>query len=290
MKFGTVLLIGRPNVGKSTFLNTVMGKKVAITSKKPQTTRFPIKAVYTDERGVIQFVDSPGVMEKTVDSQSIKINKSTIDAMHGKYDVALYMVDHTRKRNFEEAKVIGMVRKIKAPVLFVINKIDIKEPTYLAQYKFLEEEFPHVFYISALHKQHIKPLMDAIFALLPENPQKAKEVTEENPLGLLNIDSKTYVAELIREKVFLKTGGEVPYTATVLVDEITERENGIMYIRARILTTNDRYKKMLIGAGGEKIKLLGSMSRKELELVTGKKVFLELTVETNPHWQEAFYS
>src|SRR4030042_4294981 len=124
MKQGNVLLIGRPNVGKSTFLNNVIGQKVAITSPKPQTTRFPIHAIYEDERGTIFFVDSPGVFGKTEDTLSKKINESTLKSANANIDVVIYMVDHTRKRDFEEAKVLGIVRKLEKPKILVINKID----------------------------------------------------------------------------------------------------------------------------------------------------------------------
>ncbi len=287
MKTGTVLLIGRPNVGKSTFLNNVIGQKVAITSPKPQTTRFPIRALYEDERGRIIFVDTPGVFGKAPDLLAKKINEQTLNEVHKQIDLVLYMVDHTRKRDFEEAKVLGIARKINKPKILAINKIDLQEKSYLPQYKFLEDEFENVFEISALKKRHVKPLMDKVFELLPE---KGEKVGEEKPIyPLLNVDSVTFIAELIREKVFLMMGEEIPYTATVVVDEIVERENRVTYIKARILTTNDRYKKMLIGAKGRKIKEIGSYARKEIALATDKKIYLDLTVETDPHWQELYF-
>ncbi len=300
MKTGKVLLIGRPNVGKSTFLNNLIGQKVAITSPKPQTTRFPIKALYEDERGRIIFVDTPGIFSDK-GFLAKKINARTFQAINEEVDLVIYMIDHTRRRDFEEAKVIGVVRKLQKPKILVINKVDIQDKTYLPQYKFLEEEIPNVFQISAIKKLHMKPLIQKIFDLLPEEntsevlQKKSSTPTsevKENVSGypLLNIDSKIFISELIREKVFLMMGEEIPYTITVVVDEITERKNGITYIKARILTTNDRYKKMLIGAAGRKIKEIGSFARKEIALAINKKVYLDLTVETDPHWQEVFYS
>jgi len=297
MKLGKVLLIGRPNVGKSTFLNNLIGQKVAITSPKPQTTRFPIKALYEDERGKIIFVDTPGIFSPRGRpaagwSLSQNINKKTFQAINEEVDVVIYMIDHTRRRDFEEAKVIGVVRKINKPKILVINKIDLQDKTYLPQYKFLEDEIPDVFQISALKKLHIKPLIQKIFDLLPEQLaiNNQQSTIEKHSYPLLNIDSKIFIAELIREKVFLMMGEEIPYTTTAVVDEITERKNGVIYIKAWILTTEDRYKKMLIGSAGRKIKEIGSYARKEIALATGKKVFLDLTVETDPHWQEIFYS
>jgi GTP-binding protein Era len=285
MKSGTVLLIGRPNVGKSTFINNLIGQKVAITSPKPQTTRFPIRAVYQQPEGTIIFVDTPGIMKKTEDYLSEKINKQTIQALNQELDLVLYMVDHTRKRDFEEGRVLGFVRQIEKPKILVINKIDIEEPSYLPQYKFLEDEFNDVFQISALKKQHFKPLLKRIFQLLPS---KKIDIPQNLTYPVLNIDAKTFIAELIREKIFLMMGEEIPYTTTVVVDEITERNNKLTYIKARILTTDDRYKKMLIGAQGQKIKEIGSYARKEIELATNKKIYLDLIVETDPHWLEIY--
>jgi GTP-binding protein Era len=291
MKQGRVLLISRPNVGKSTFLNNLIGQKVSITSPKPQTTRFPIKALYQDERGDIIFIDTPGLMRKTEDLLSENINKKTLQTLNEELDLVLYMVDPTRKRDFEEARVLGLVRQIEKPKILVLNKIDLwqtgKKDDYSAQYKFLEEEFSDVFYISALKKLHFKPLMKRIFEILPE--KKEEKFENLNPYPVLNIDAKTFVAELIREKVFLMMGEEIPYATTAIVDEIDERKNGVIYIKARILTNNDRYKKMLIGKEGRKIKEIGSYARKEIELATGKKVYLDLQVETDPHWMEVYF-
>jgi GTP-binding protein Era len=288
MKEGTVLLVGRPNVGKSTFANNLIGQKVAITSPKPQTTRFPIKALYEENRGKIIFIDTPGIFAKAQDPLSKKINERTLQTVQQSVDVVLYMVDHTRKRDFEEAKVLGIVRKIDKPKILVINKMDMKEPDYMPQYKFLEDEFEYVYEISALENKHMGPLLDKIFELLPE--KEKSEINEHNVYPLLNIDSKIFIAELIREKVFLMMGEEIPYTTTVVVDDIIERSTDLTYIKARILTTEERYKKMLIGEAGRKIKELGSYARKEIALATGKKIYLDLTVEKDPHWQEIYYS
>lgn len=288
MKSGTVLLVGRPNVGKSTFANNIIGQKVAITSPKPQTTRFPIQGLYEDERGQIIFTDTPGIFGRAVDLMSKKINEMTLKSVNQQADVVIYMVDHSRKRDFEEARVLGIVRKIKVPKILVINKVDIQEPSYLPQYKFLEEEFDYVFYISALENKHMKPLLDKLFELMPETTEDFS--AEDKKYPLLSMDSKTFISELIREKVFLMMGEEIPYTTTAVVDEIADRPNNTTYVKARILTVNDRYKRMLIGAAGRKIKEMGSYARKEIALAINKKVFLDLTVEVDPHWQELIYT
>lgn len=286
MKNGVVFLIGRPNVGKSTFLNNLIGQKVAITSPKPQTTRLPIRALYENEQGQIIFIDTPGVMGRTGDPLSKRINEQTFQTINESVDVVLYMVDHTRRRDFEEGKVLGIVRKINKPKILVINKIDLQTKSYLPQYEFLKDEFPEVFKISALNRTHVKPLIKKVFELLPIS----STLVDKHAYPLLNMDSRGFIAELIREKVFIMMGEEIPYTTTAVVDEIDERKNGILYIKARILTTNERYKKMLIGAGGRKIKEIGSYARKEIALATAKKVYLDLTIETDPHWQDIYYS
>ena len=284
------MLIGRPNVGKSTFLNNVLGQKVAITSPKAQTTRFPIRALYQDERGQIVFIDTPGVFLKAKDNLSKTINQQTLRAVKEEVDVVLYIVDHTRKRDFEEARVLGIVRKIDRPKILVINKVDLQKKTFLPQYEFLKDEFKDVFEISALLNKHTKPLIDKIFEYLPNTTsQVIPDEVNKSGYPLLNLDSKTFIAELIREKVFLMMGEEIPYRSTVIVDEIIERNEGLTYIKARILTTDDRYKKMLIGTGGHKIKELGSYARKEVALAINKKVYLDLKVETDPHWQETYF-
>ncbi|KXK08041.1 MAG: GTPase Era [Microgenomates bacterium OLB22] len=283
MKSGTVALVGRPNVGKSTLVNTIVGQKVAITSPKPQTTRFPIHAYYTDERGEIVFIDTPGIFAKAKDLVAKKTNAATLSAIESNIDVFLYIVDPTRKREYEEGRVLGIVRKIKKPVIMVFNKMDVQDPEFLPQYEFLKEEFDEVFYVSASERKHIKPLLDRIFELLPE---RGIEPREKPVYPALNLDGGTFLAELIREKLFLQTRKEIPYTATVVVDEIDERENGILYIKARILTTDLIYKKMIIGQQAKKIKVIGSMARTEIETSTNKHVFLDLTVDIDKHWME----
>lgn len=284
MKAGIVALIGRPNAGKSTLLNNILGHKVAITSPKPQTTRFPIQAVFEDERGQIVFVDTPGIFAKIKDQVAARINSRTEEAVEQGVDAIAYIVDHTRERAEEENRALGIVRKVKVPKILVINKIDIKEPSFVVQYKFMEAEFDRVVSLSAKEGKHIPLLLDALFELLPEGAPMVDRTSLSQPS--INIDSKTFVAEIIREKAFLELRKEVPYAITSVVDELEERDNGVLYIKARILTAADRYKGMIIGQGGRMIKEIGATARKELEVASGKKVFLELTVETDKHWMD----
>lgn len=285
MKTGIVALIGRPNAGKSTLLNNILGHKVAITSPKPQTTRFPIQAVFEDERGQIVFVDTPGVFAKIKDQISARINARTEEAVEQGVDCVAYIIDHTRERAEEENRALGIVRKIKVPKILVINKIDIKEPSYIVQYKFMEEEFDTVVSLSAKEGKHIPLLLNAIFDILPEAASPIVDRASMSQPGI-NLDSKTFVAEIIREKAFLELRKEVPYAITSVVDDLQERENGVLYVKARIITAADRYKGMIIGKGARMIKEIGATARKELEVASGKKVFLDLSVEVDPHWMD----
>lgn len=282
MKAGVVALVGRPNVGKSTLLNTLLGQKVSITSPKPQTTRFPIQAVYEEERGQIVFMDTPGIFSKVKDQVAARINLRTEETIDRGVDVIVYMVDHTRERAEEENRVLGIVRKTKTPKILVINKVDVKSPSHIVQYRFMEEEFDKVLSISALMNKHIPILLDAIFEYLPEG--KPIVNTEGLVQPGLNLDSKMFISEIIREKAFLNLRREVPYAITAVVDDIEEKDNGVTYIKARLLTSADRYKGMIIGKNGEMIKEISMAARKELEVAANKKVYLELTVETDPHW------
>lgn len=283
-KAGTVALVGRPNSGKSTLLNALVGHKVAITSPKPQTTRFVIEALYENERGQIVFMDTPGIFAKVRDPLAAKINLTAEEVLAKSVDVIVYLIDHTRYRDVEENRIIGLLRKVNIPKILVFNKMDVKKPTFIVQYAFLREEFDKVVEISALTHHNLNLLIDDIFEFLPQGAPFA--VREDMPSPALNLNSKTYIAELIREKAFLSLRKEVPYSLTTEVREIAERKNGDLYIKGAIITSSERYRGMIIGSGGKMIKEIGTQLRKELEVVSGKKVFVDLTVEVDPHWVE----
>jgi len=281
MKVGTVALVGRPNSGKSTLVNNLVGQKVAITSPKPQTTQFPIYAVYESEDTQIIFVDTPGIFARLpggqAKAQNKKVNLMAERVLREEIDAILYIVDHTRKRGIEENRVLGILRKINIPKILVINKIDKKEPSYREEYRFMEDEFDSVVEISAIKAKNLPLLVKAILKYLKEGERTVAK--EELAYPALNIDSKLYIEENIREKAFLVLRDELPYNVRITVDQVAERENGMFYIKARLITAADRYKKMIIGAGGKRIKIIGSMARRELELATSQKIFLDLTVE-----------
>lgn len=287
MKAGVVVMLGRTNAGKSTLLNGLVGQKVAITSRKPQTTRFAINAVYEDERGQIVFTDTPGIFEKSPDLLAKKVGLKPKETLKEGLDIAVYVVDHTRYRDAEENRTLGLVRKLKVPKILAFNKWDIKKPSFYEELRFMEEEFDTAIFISALKGHNLNKLLEQIFKYLPDRESKLVN-TDNMTTPLLNVDSKLFIEEIIREKAFHSLGQELPYTLSVSVDEITERENGTLYIRADIITNDERYKKMIIGTGGKKIKQIGLTARKELETARGKKVFIELKVVVNRHWMENF--
>lgn len=285
MKSGIVVLAGRSNVGKSTLLNALVGTKVAITSPKPQTTRANIRGILNDPRGQIVFIDSPGIFESDRGPLTRAVNETAREALHG-VDAALYVVDPTRSIGTEEHRVHTLLRNIAKPKVLVQNKSDLpdRERPYRDAYHDLVfggregekpvEGFVAELDVSALKRRNLNLLIDLLFELLPEGEPLYE------PGQVADIPKKEWIAELIREKVFLRMHQEIPYSVAVEVDEVDQRENGMLYVSARILTTGDRYRKMLIGTGGRRIKEIGSMARKELETAMNCKAFLDLTVET----------
>ncbi len=279
-KSGMVVLVGRSNVGKSTLLNTVVGTKLAIITPKPQTTRHLIQGVVHDPRGQIVFVDTPGIFQHIPDRLTAKLNEKARDAVEG-VDLVLYVVDPTRHVGEEEIAVHRLVKALKLPKFLVLNKSDMKRP-FIDEYLAWRDEFDGVFEISALKTTGVKQLVNAIMDKLPEGEPlyPANRITD--------ITNRFWIAEVIREKVFLGMEEEVPYTTAVEVEEIEERENGIVYVKANVLTNAARYKKMLIGQGARTIRGIGRAARKELEAVTGKKIFLDLNVVVEERWQDRF--
>jgi GTP-binding protein Era len=279
MKSGFVALIGRSNVGKSTLLNALVGSKVAIITPKPQTTRQAIRGIVHDPRGQIVFVDTPGVFEKSRDALTESLNREVKNAMDG-IDAIVYVVDPTRAVGPEEHHTYAMVTASPTPKIMAINKSDLSDRKKPFQFEFerMGEKMDAVVNISALRGSNLAPLLDKLFEVLPEGEPFYPE------FQLTDMENKKWVEELIREKVFIQMQQEVPYTITVTLDEMDKRPDGTIYIKARILTTEKRYKKMLIGTGASKIKEMGYTARKELETVLQAKVFLDLEVEVDANW------
>lgn len=284
MKAGNVFLVGRPNAGKSTLINALVEKKISITSPKPQTTRRIIKGYWWDEDTQIIFWDTPGIFGKIKDQASKKINQITPAALP-QADLIVYLIDKTRPRGSEENKILGLVRKVKKPKIVAINKIDLRTPDYTYEYKFLEEEFDAWIEISALKRINLKTLLREIIERLPESGQPLFDPKTIESFPAEGITPQRFIADLIQEKIFLTLRQELPYTTAVKTERIEEKDE-IFYIKATIFTIADKYKKMIIGKKGATIKQIGSLARKEIELFTNKKVYLELNVETDPHWPE----
>lgn len=283
MKSGFVTLVGRSNVGKSTLLNALVGTKVAITSRKPQTTRFAVHGIVHDPRGQIVFVDTPGIFEKPHNVLTRTLNDRAKEATRD-IDAIVYVTDPTRPIGNEENIVLRILAPITAPKILVINKIDVRNPAYIEEYRALSDRFIATIEVSALKRHNLDAVKDAVIKVLPEGEPFYEE------FRLTNLETKEWVSEIIREKIFIQMGAELPYSISVEVDEIEEREdkkhNKIIFIKANILTTNNRHKQIIIGRDGRKIKEIGSASRKELEAVLGQHIFLELEVVHDEHWPD----
>lgn len=279
MKSGFAVLIGRSNVGKSTLMNTLIGTKVSITTPKPQTTRRPVQGVLTDpDVGQVVFVDTPGIMQKAKDPLTKALNKYIEQSLRD-IEVVIYVVDPTRQIGSEERHVLAVLRDISVPKLLVINKTDDPEAKrFIDFYRDLKDQFDDIIEVSAKTGSHLNQLKLWIFDHLPEGELMYPD------FDVSNMTKEEQIAELIREKLFLRLREEVPYTTHVVTNEITERQNGMLYINATVFTTDDRYQGMIIGKGAQGIREIGQSTRKELEAVTGKKVYLDLLVEVDPHW------
>ncbi len=282
LKSGLVAIVGRANAGKSTLLNALVGTKLAITTPKAETTRHLIQGVLNHANGQAVFVDTPGFITQTKSRLAGKLLAKIRQSLSG-VDLILDVVDPTRSIGSEERHLLALIKKINKPKILVINKIDLpkKRLTFLEDYLALADTFTSLLQVSALKAQHLKTLVKVIFDYLPEGEPLYP------PDQITNIDTKFFVEELIREKIFFTMGDEVPYTVTVKVVEMTQKPK-LLYIKAMILTTDSRYKKMIIGKGGAKIKEIGATARKELEIINNQKVYLDLEVAVQKDWEREF--
>ncbi len=278
---GLVPIIGRPNVGKSTLLNRLLGEKVAITSAKPQTTWNRILGVKTLPNAQILFFDTPGIHEATSKLNRFMLNtaRSTLrDA-----DVILHMVEATNPFPQEEKIVWNSFKGIKVPVLLLINKIDLVKEDDLSE---LSLPFPYskVVRISALLGTGVDLLEREIVALLPHGPKYY-------PDDFITDQTERFLArEIIREKIFQLTHQEIPYSCAVVVEDFKERGGGIIFIRASINVERDSQKGILIGKGGRMLKEIGRQARIDLEHLLGTKVYLDLWVRVQKDWTKKEYN
>jgi GTPase len=279
MKAGFVNIFGKPNAGKSTLLNALMGEKMAIVSHKVQTTRHRIKAILTHEDYQIIFSDTPGIIDP-----KYKLHEKMMQAVKGSLedaDVALLMAD--AREGVEESHEIFQKLRLKAPVIVVLNKIDqVKDVEELEKLKtfFAEQTYcKEVVMISALKNTGVPELLQTILTYLPEgHPFYEGDDISDMPV-------KFFVGELVREKIFQLYHEELPYHTTVVVQEYKEKTT-LTKIRAEIIVQRDTQKGIILGEGGSMIKQLGTLARKDIEEFIGGKVFLELFVKVRPKWRD----
>ena len=277
---GTIAIVGRPNVGKSTMLNHILGVKLSITSRKAQTTRHRLLGIQTTEDAQYLFVDTPGFQLKHINALNRGMNK-TVKQVMSEVDVVLFVVEATRFGN-EDRKVLDILPK-EAPVLLVINKADLLEDKgellpYMQQ-RGKEFTFADIVPISAKRNQNLDELLLAIRKHLPEQPAiyGEDELTDRNERFL--------AAELVREKVFRLLGEELPYSITVEIEKF-EQEGGLRRIHAAIIVDKDGQKPIIIGKGGEKLKQISTEARQDMEKLFGGKVWLETWVKVRGGWAD----
>ena len=257
-KSGFVTLIGRPNVGKSTLMNHLIGQKIAITSRKPQTTRNRIQTVYTSERGQIVFLDTPGIhkAKNKLGEYMVNVAERTISDV----DVILWLVEPTHFIGAGERHIADQLKRVKTPVILVINKIDkVKKeeiPGVMEEYRKLLP-FAEIIPVSALHSRNLDTILDCIYKYLPYGPMFYDEDT------VTDQPRRQIAAELIREKALRCLGEEVPHGIAVAIDRMEERQDGsLVDIDATIICERDSHKGIIIGKGGSMLKKIGSLARR----------------------------
>ena len=281
-KSGFVTIIGRPNVGKSTLMNRLIGQKIAITSNKPQTTRNRIQTVYTDmNRGQIVFLDTPGIHkpQHKLGEYMVRTAESTLQEV----DVVLFVVDATEKRGAGEDYILNLLQKVKTPVILVVNKID-KLADKQKLFQIMEGynklyKFAAIVPVSALNDSEFPGLVQEITKHLPEGPAYFPEdmITDQ--------PERVIAAEMIREKVLRLTRDEIPHSVAVEVDEFKERDEENVYIRATIFVERESQKGIVIGAKGSLLKKIGQQARADIENLLYCKVFLDLWVKVKADWR-----
>ena len=281
-KSGFVTLVGRPNVGKSTLMNHLIGQKIAITSDKPQTTRNRIQTVYTDERGQIIFLDTPGIhkAKNKLGEYMVNVAEHTLKDV----DVVLWLVEPTTFIGAGERHIAEQLNKVKTPVLLIINKIDTvkKEEVlpFIAAYKDICP-FAEIIPVSALKGIATDTVLDMIFKYLPYGPSYYDEDTvTDQPM-------RQIAAELIREKALRLLDEEIPHGIAVTIEKMTERRNGLFDIEATIVCERESHKGIIIGKGGAMLKKIGTAARVEIENMLEARVNLRLWVKVRKEWRDS---
>lgn len=282
-KSGFVTLIGRPNVGKSTLMNYLIGQKIAITSKKPQTTRNRIQTVYTCEQGQIVFVDTPGIhkAKNKLGEYMVNVAERTLSEV----DVILWLVEPTTFIGAGERHIAEQLKKTKTPVILVINKIDtVKRDEILLFIDTYRKicDFAEIVPASALKGQNLQEVIDVIFKYLPYGPQFYDEDTvTDQPM-------RQIASEMIREKALRSLDEEIPHGIAVYIDRMEERKGGhIMDIDATIVCERDSHKGIIIGKGGAMLRKIGSLARKDIEEMLEMQVNLKLWVKVKKDWRDS---
>ena len=277
---GFVSVIGRPNVGKSTLVNSLIGQKIAIMSDKPQTTRNKILCVLTLSDSQILFIDTPGIHKPKHKLGEYMVRQA--EATLKEVDVILFVVDATEEMGAGEKYILERLAAVKTPVILIVNKIDLiqKEKllpiidNYRAHY-----QFAAVVPVSAIRKENLAGLVDEIKGRLLPGPQYyPDDMVTDQPERLI-------VAELVREKVLTLTREEIPHAIAVDIEEMVKRSNEDVYIRAVIYVERDSQKGIVIGAGGVLLKEIGKLARTDIENLLGSKVFLDLWVKVKKDWR-----
>lgn len=282
-KSGFVTLIGRPNVGKSTLMNRLIGQKIAITSDKPQTTRNRIQTVYTDERGQIIFLDTPGIhkAKNKLGEYMVSVAEHTLKEV----DVVLWLVEPTTYIGAGEQHIAEQLRAVKTPVILVINKIDtVKNQeeilTFMNAYKDICP-FAEIVPVSALKDKNTDLMLELIYKYLPYGPQYYDEDTvTDQPMRQIS-------AELIREKALRLLKDEIPHGIAVTVEKMKERDNGMIDLEANIICERESHKGIIIGKGGAMLKRIGTSARREIEDLLDTRVNLQLFVKVRKEWRDS---
>lgn len=279
-KSGYVAIAGAPNAGKSTFLNRVLGEKLSITSRKPQTTRNRILGVVHNPESQLIFLDTPGVHKSSaaLNERMVEIAFSAL----GDVDLILLMIDAAAPDLSSESFLVDKLHTLSTKVILALNKVDcVKKPDLLAMIEHWDQQFPFaaIVPISAKHNEQVDVLLDLITDHLPEGPPLFPEDT------ITDLPERFFVAELIREKVFRLTGQEIPYASAVTVDDFSH-DKKLTRIHATIHVERDSQKGIVIGKAGSKLKQIGEDARKEIETMLGRKVFLKLFVRVQKNWSK----